>query len=60
MQALIYLGVSQNHGYHFRGPHNMDYSVLGVYIGVPLSWESTIYNCNRGPAGTMIYSAFGC
>ena len=27
----------------FWGPHNKDYSILGVYIGVPLFWETTIY-----------------
>ena len=28
------IGVSQNEGYHFRGPYNKDYSML-VFFGVP-------------------------
>ena len=24
------------------GPHNKDYHIFGVYIGVPLFWETTI------------------
>ena len=35
-------GVSQNKGYPFGGPNNKDYCILGVYIGVPLFWETTI------------------
>ena len=31
----IYMGVSQNWGYHFRGPHNKDYSILGSILGSP-------------------------
>ena len=30
-------------GYLLRGPHNKDYSSLGVYIGVPLFWETTTW-----------------
>ena len=26
----------------YWGPHNKDYSILGVYIRVPLFWETTI------------------
>ena len=29
------MGVSQNQGYHFRGPHNKDYSILGSILGLP-------------------------
>ena len=29
------MGVSQNWGYHFRGPNNQDYSVLGSILGSP-------------------------
>ena len=29
------MGVSQNQGYHFRGPHNKDYSILGSILGSP-------------------------
>ena len=27
------MGVSQNHGYLFGGPHNKDYSILGSILG---------------------------
>ena len=30
-----YLGVSQNLGYQFRGPHIKDYSILGSILGSP-------------------------
>ena len=29
------LGVSQNYGYPFGGPHNKDYSILGSLLGSP-------------------------
>ena len=29
------MGVSQNYGYHFKGPHNKDYSILGSILGSP-------------------------
>ena len=29
------LGVSQNSGYLFGGPHNKDYSILGSILGSP-------------------------
>ena len=35
--ATHILGVSQNKGYHFWGPHSKDYS-----IGPPLFWEITM------------------
>ena len=35
------MGVSQNHGYIFGGPHNKDYNILGFIWG-PLFWETTI------------------
>ena len=40
---------SQYSGYHFGGPNNKDYSILGVYIGVPLFGETTIFrrDCER-------------
>ena len=38
-------GFPKIRGTHFRGPNNKDYSILGVYIGVPLFWEAT----NIGP-----------
>ena len=31
---MIY-GVSQNSGYHLRGPYNKDYSILGSILGSP-------------------------
>ena len=33
---------SQSYGKHFVAPHNKDQSILGVYIGVPLCWGTTI------------------
>ena len=30
-----YMGVSQNCGYLFGGPHNKDYSILGSIVGCP-------------------------
>ena len=29
------VGVSQNEGYHFGGPNNKDYSILGSILGSP-------------------------
>ena len=29
--------------YHFGGFHKKDYSILGVYMGVPIFWEITVY-----------------
>ena len=29
------MGVSQNLGYHFGGPHNKDYSILESMLGSP-------------------------
>ena len=29
------MGVSQNHGYLFAGPYNMDYSILESILGSP-------------------------
>ena len=29
------MGVSQNWGYHFRGPNNKDYNILGSILGSP-------------------------
>ena len=34
-QNKIYVGVSQNYGYLFRGLHNKDYSILGSILGLP-------------------------
>ena len=31
------MGVSQNYGYHFGGPNNKDYSILGSILGSPYS-----------------------
>ena len=36
----------QIRGTFFGGSHNKDYSIFGVYIGVPLFWETTI--CGLG------------
>ena len=33
--APPYMGVSQNYGYLFEGPHNKDYSILGSILGSP-------------------------
>ena len=30
-----HVGVSQNQGYHFGGPYNKDYSILGSILGSP-------------------------
>ena len=40
--GFYYQGVSQNYGYLFGGPNNKDCSILGVYIGVPLFWGTTM------------------
>ena len=31
----MYMGVSQNWGYHFCGPHTKGYSILGSILGSP-------------------------
>ena len=46
----IYVRVSQNKGYSFRGPNNKDYNILGSILGssyfrklpcaTPLTWVS--------------------
>ena len=36
------MGFPKIGGTLFRGPYNKDYSIFGVYIGVPLFWETTI------------------
>ena len=28
-------GLAGNYGYHFGGPHNKDYSILGSILGLP-------------------------
>ena len=35
MMLVEYLGGSQNKGYHFGGPNNKDYSILGSTLGSP-------------------------
>ena len=35
------MGVSQNKGYHFGGPNNKDYSILGSILGFPYFGETT-------------------
>ena len=32
------------------GPYTKDYGILGVYIGVPLFWETTSYRSHTGAA----------
>ena len=54
MEATIYaLGfrVSQKYGYLFRGPQDKDYSISGVYLGVPLFEETakSPYHLNTLP-----------
>ena len=33
--TYMYMGVSQNLGYHFGAPYNKDYSILGSILGYP-------------------------
>ena len=33
--SISYIGVSQIYGYHFGGPINKDYSILGSIMGSP-------------------------
>ena len=42
------MGVSQIWGYHFRGPHNKDYSILGSILGSPYIGKLP-YSESRGP-----------
>ena len=49
------MAVSQNLGYPLGGAHNKDYRILGVYIGVPLFWETTIYT-PPFPQATYVHS----
>ena len=41
------MGISQNYGYLFGGPHNRDYSILGSILGFPyfgkLPYHDMIY-----------------
>ena len=34
--VYIYMGVSQNYGYLFGGPHNEDYSIFWSILGFPI------------------------
>ena len=43
------MGISQNSGYHFGGPYNKDYSVLGSILGSPYLWK--LPDRFRGMAG---------
>ena len=44
-----YMGVSQNQGYHFRGPNNKDYSILGSILGSPYFGKLPYRNYKRDP-----------
>ena len=33
---ILYGGFPKIGGYHFRGPHNKDYNILGSIVGGPL------------------------
>ena len=35
VSCYLNMGISQNYGYHFGGPHNKDYSILGSILGSP-------------------------
>ena len=35
IQGIIGIRASQNQGYHFRGPNNKDYRILGSILGSP-------------------------
>ena len=41
VSSFNHMVVSHNLGYPFSGSYNKDCSILGVYIGVPLFWETT-------------------
>ena len=47
----MYIGVSQNEGYHFEGLHNKDYNILGSIFGFPLFRETTIWGGGGGGGG---------
>ena len=32
---FLCIGLSQNEGYHFGGPYNKDYGILGSILGSP-------------------------
>ena len=40
-KRLFGVRVSRNYGYHFGGPCNKDYSILGSILGFPLFRETT-------------------
>ena len=42
LEGAMIRGSPKIRGYLFRGPNNKDYGILGVYIEVPLFWETTI------------------
>ena len=37
------MNISQNQGYHFGGPYNEDYSIMGSILGFPYFLEATIF-----------------
>ena len=43
----VYIGVSQNLGYHFRGPHIKDYSILGSILGSPYLGKLPYFLANQ-------------
>ena len=34
-EFAVHSGVSQNQGYHFKGPYNKEYTILGSILGYP-------------------------
>ena len=64
------MGISQNYGYLFGGPHNKDYSILGSILGSPyfgklpnearkifVIWGSSVGTCLFGC--TTLLRCFG-
>ena len=45
------LGVSQNYGYLFGGPHNKDYSILGSILGSPYFGKLPFRYCQGSIGG---------
>ena len=45
------MGVPKIRGTLFGVPYNKDYIIFGVYIGVPLFWETTIFKGRGGRGG---------
>ena len=49
------MGVSQHRGYHFGGPHNKDYIILGSILGSPYLGKLPYLQCLHGTLNPKLH-----